>query len=420
MKGFIVISLLLLPVVFVQAQQEAILTLEECYELAKSNYPLIKKRELINRSKGYSIENAAKAQLPQLNINGQATYQSAVTEIPLSMPGVEIPQLTKDQYRIYGEVNQSIYDGGTIRQEKESIRISAALQEQSLEVELYKLKERVNQLFFGVLMVDEHLMQNQLMEADIKLGLKKVKAAIKNGAALKSEADILEAERLKVIQRGIELVANRKAYMEMLGMFVNTRLDGNVALEKPTPSITPATINRPELALYDFQLQHIAIQENFINARNKPKVDFFFQGGYGRPALNILNPGFEAYYIGGVRLSWNIAGWYTSKKEKAILQNNRLEVASEKETFLFNTQHKVRQEQAEIDRYQQLLRSDDEIIELRSRIKTSSFAQLENGVINTSDYLRELNAEDQARTNKILHEIQLLYAQHSNLNTTGN
>lgn len=420
MKGFIVISLLLLPAALAYTQQKTVLTLEQCYELAKNNYPLIKKRELINRSKEYSIENAAKAYLPHLNINGQATYQSAVTEIPLAMPGVGVPQLTKDQYRVYGEVNQSIYDGGTIKQEKESLLITAALQEQNLEVELYNLKERVSQLFFGVLMVHEHLIQNKLLETDIKLGLEKVRAAIRNGTALRNEADILEAERLKVIQRGIELMANRKAYVTMLEMFVSAKLDSNITLEKPLPSRTSSTINRPELTLYDYQLQRITVQENSINARNRPKLDFFFQGGYGRPALNILDPGFEAYYIGGVRLRWNIAGLYTSKKEKAILQNNRLEIASEKETFLFNTRHKMRQEQAEIDRYQQLLKSDDEIIALRNRIKATSFAQLENGVINTNDYLRELNAENQARTNKILHEIQLLYAQHTNLNTTGN
>lgn len=396
------------------------LTLVACYERAQTNYPLVKKRELIQRSKDYAIDNVAKGYLPQLSINGQATYQSAVTQIPIDVPGVEVPQLSKDQYKFYGELNQSIYDGGERREQKEMLRIKAALKEQQVQVDLYQLKERINQLFFGVLLLTEQLQQNALLLKDIDLGIGSAQGAVDHGTALKSSVDVLKAERLKVLQQSVDLKATHKAYLHMLGLFLNQELGTDTRLVKPDPQSFSSEINRPELDLFDYQLHRIDAQEAALYARNRPKFDFFFQGGYGRPALNILRPRFEAYYIGGVRLRWNLATLYTTKKEKALLNNERLEIETDKETFFFNTRYTMKQEEAMISRYRDLLQSDDEIVMLRERIKHTARGQLENGVIQTSDYLREVNAENQARLSKIIHEIEWLSAQYSNQYTRGN
>lgn len=420
MKLVFAICFFLMQAIAAVAQDKQNLTLDECYEQAKANYPLIKKRALINKSKAYSIENAEKGYLPQLSINGQATYQSAVTEIPISVPGIQVPQLKKDQYKIYGEINQSIYDGGEIKQQKETHRTVSAIEEQRLEIELYQLKERVNQLFFGILLIQEQLRQNSLLIKDIRLGINKIQGAVNNGTALKSNVDVLKAEHLNALQQAIDMKATRKAYVEMLGLFMHQPLDTAIVFIRPTPILSTSAINRPELALFKYQLHNLDVQEDAIGARNRPKLDFFFQGGYGRPALNILKPNFETYYIGGVRLRWNIAGLYTQKKEKALLENDRIAIMVDKETFLFNTNYQTKQEQAVIDKYSDLLKSDDEIIALREKVKNTSIAQLEHGVITTSDYLREVNAEDQARQNKIVHEIQLLLSQYNNKYTQGN
>uniref|UniRef100_F4C8L0 Outer membrane efflux protein n=1 Tax=Sphingobacterium sp. (strain 21) TaxID=743722 RepID=F4C8L0_SPHS2 len=395
------------------------LTLDDCQNQAQVNYPLIKKRDLVERSKAYAIEKAAKGYLPQFIINAQATYQSAVTEIPIQMQGIEIPQLTKDQYKFYGELNQTIYDGGNIKQKIELHRSTSAIEEQSLSVALYQLKDRINQLFFSILMIEEQLNQNQLLMKDIQLGLDKVEAAVTNGTALEADLNVLKAELLKAAQHAVDLKANRTAYLEVLGLFLNKTLDASTKLIKPELPILPKTIQRPELALYDDQLTNIAVQEELINVRNRPRLDFFFQGGYGRPALNILKPRFDAYYIGGLRLSWNLGGLYTQKKEKAILEINRLAIGVEKETFLFNTHSQAKRESVTMRRYQDLLQSDNEIIALREKVKKTAVTQLEHGVITTNDYLREVNAEDQARLNKIIHEIQLLASQYDYLYITG-
>lgn len=396
------------------------LSLAESHALATANFPLVKQRNLIAQSTAYSIEKANIAHLPQIAINGQATYQSAVTQIPIQVPGMDIPTLSKDQYKVYGEINQSLYDGGTTRLQKEAIEANASIEAQALEVELYNVKERVNQLFFGTLLLDAQLAQNELLKADIRVGLDKIRAAIANGAALKSSGSLLEAELLKADQRTVELQATRKAYLQMLGLFINEAVDERMVLEKPEATHTTHEINRPELDWYAQQQRSIDVESRMLTAKNLPKLGLFLQGGAGRPALNMLSNDFEAYYYGGIRLTMPLNGFYTLKKDRALLTVRQRGIDVQKATFLFQTDLTLRQQNAEAAKYEQLLKTDDNIIVLRTSIKEASLAQLENGVINTADYMREVNAEDAAKLAKILHEIQLLTAQHNIQYTTGN
>jgi len=422
MKKFIVILVCVfsIPDLTIQAQPLMQLTLNDCYTLATKNYPLVKQQELIAKTVSYSIENLHKGYLPQLNVVGQATYQSAVTEIPIKLPGVSIPTLSKDQYRVYGEVNQLLYDGGLIEQQKQLQKANEKIEQQKLETELYGLKERINQLYFGVLLIDEQLKQSRLLIKDIQLGLNKVQAAIDYGTALKSNADILKADLLKNNQRTIELKAGRLAYTTMLSVFIGKTIGEQTILIKPAPVKPSATINRPELLVYNEQSKTLDIQNMLLKIKTLPKVGLFLQTGIGRPALNMLINNLECYYIGGIRLNWSPSAFYTLKKDRALADISRRNIDVQKETFLFNTNLLVQQQCAEIGKYQQLLASDDEIIALRIKVKNTSLAQLENGVINANDYLREVNAEDQARQTKILHEIQLLMSQYNQQTTTGN
>ena len=403
---------------FILNAQSKILSLNSCYALAKNNYPLIKKHELITKSKDYLLENIAKGLLPQINIAGQASYQSDVTTFPKSIPGV--PVLSKDQYKIYAEVNQPIYDGGIIKEQKRIQEANSVVEEQQLEVELYKLKDRINQLYFGILLIDEQLKQNALMKDDIQLGLNKINAQIANGTALRSNADLLKAELLKVGQQSIELESNRTGLTDMLGLFINRSIDENTVFNKPPGIISSMEIKRPELSLFDSRSKMLDAQNNLITAQNNPKISFFAQGGFGKPAFNILSNDFDPFYIGGVRLSFPLTGFYTTKNNRSLIELKKQNINVEKETFLFNTQFTLRQQSADVTKLQQFLKLDDEIIPLRESVKKAALAQLENGVINSGDYLREVNAEDNARQAKILHEIQLLLAQYKVLNTTGN
>lgn len=416
MKSLIILINLLSVFVGSLAQSSETLHLDTCYELANANYPLTKQRELIAQTQEYSISNASKGYFPSFSIQGQQTYQSDVTKVPI--PEINVPQLSKNQYKVYGEVVQNLYDGGNVRNQKDQHRANAQVDQQKLEVELYKLKERINQLFFGILTIDAQIIQNDLLKSDIERGIRKTEASITNGVALKSSADALHAELLKTNQRTIELQAVRAAYADMLGQFIGTPVTSSTPLERPQTLSNNFEISRPELLLYDYQRHSLDLQNKMIATRNRPKLTTFFQAGYGRPALNMLNSEADSYYIAGLRLSWNLTGFYTTKKDRALIDINRKNIDLQKETFLYNTNLILKNQHGEVNKLQRVLASDDEIIALREKIKNTASAQLENGVINSTDYLREVTAEDQARQSKILHEIQLLLSQY-NLKTTS-
>ena len=399
------------------AQQDTV-SLSECYVLAKENYPLIKQYKLIAESSEYSLKNIEKGYLPRISINGQASYQSDITQLPKGIPG--IPVLTKEQYKIYAEADQPIYDGGLVRSQKELEEANANVQEKSLEVELYKIKDRINQLYFGILFIDEQLKQNDLLKKDLQLGLDKINALIENGTALKSNGDVLKAELLKAGQQSVELIYNRKSLSSMLGLFIKKTLDENTYFIKPANLVASAEIKRPELLMFDYRKKIFDAQDHLITAKNNPKLNFFVQGGLGKPAFNILSNNPDLFYIGGIRVSFPLSGFYTTKNERSILRIGKQNIDAERETFLFNTQLALSQQSADVNKLNQFLKSDDAIISLRTSVKKTSLAQLENGVITSADYLREVHAEDSAKQNKILHEIQLLIAQYTQQNITGN
>lgn len=402
------------------AQHSHSLSLDNCLEMAKQNYPLIKQYTLIEKTKEYSIANAQKAYLPQFNVAGQATYQSAVTQIPISLPNVDIPTMSKDQYKLYGEVSQSITDLFTVKDQKEYINANSEIEVQKTEVELYKLRERINNLYFGILLIDAQIKQTELLKKDIQSGIEKTNVAIANGVALKSTADNLKAELLKADQRTIELKATRKGYADMLALFINNPIDENTVLEKPHRQMLTNTINRPELKLFDLQKKSVDAQEKLLKAKNLPRLSAFFQGGFGRPGLNMLDNDFQGYYIGGLRLSWNITGFYTYKNEKKMLANSQSMIDIQRETFLFNTNLTLKQQNADITKMQELIETDKSIVTLRESVKNTTQNQLTYGTATTNDYLIAVNAEDQAKQNLILHEIQLLMTEYNTQTTAGN
>lgn len=403
-------------------QQSSALNINEIYQLARSNYPLTKQQQLIAKTSEFTVSNAAKGYLPVLSINGQASYQSAVTNFPISipLPGFTIPKYSKDQYKVYVEGDQVIYDGGLIKNQQQMAKTTEAVQEQSLEVELYQLYSRVNELFFGILLIDEQLKQNGLLLNDIRNGIDKAKALVANGVAYRSSVDELDAQLLQAKQERISLIANRKAYVAMLAIFIGRALDSGVTFERPFMPVLASEIRRPELLLYDNQKRVYNDQQKLLNLQLLPKLGAFAQGGYGRPGLNMLSNNFAWYYLGGLKMTWNFGSIYTHKKQMQLLDIGRETIDLQKESFLLNTSMVQKQQIVGIDKYKELLNTDDRIIALRLSVKNAANAQLQNGVLNVHDYITVLNAEDQARQNKILHETQLLQALYNYQNIIGN
>ncbi len=395
------------------AQLAVPLTLEAAYENAIQNYPLVKQRDLIKQTTGLSIENINKGYLPQFNISAQASYQSAVTSISIPLPGITIQPPSKDQYKLVAEVNQLIYDGGLMNEQKKIQTLSEKLEEEKINVELYKLYERINQLFLGILLLEEQIRQIDLVQNDIQTGINKVTAQVNNGVSFKSNLNVLKAEYLKNEQRLIELQSNKNGLLDMLGLFINQSLPPTTKLERPSMLLFAEnpSIQRPELNLFSYQQNLISGQEKIIQAKNLPKAGWFLQGGYGRPGLNFLKNEFAFFYTTGLRINWSLSGLYTQKREQQQLNINKKIVELQKETFLLNTNSQLLQVKAEMLKWKQLIEKDKEIIQLRENIKAAAQSQLDNGVITANDFLREVNAADLARQSLIIHEMQGLQAQ---------
>ena len=399
------------------------LTLDDCYRLAEANYPLTRQRALIEKTRDYTLANIAKGVYPQLAVNGTATYQSDVTKIsipPVAGMNINIPTVPKDQYKLYGEVSQTLTDFGINKQRRVVSRTDAELQEANLATDLYALKDRINQLFFGALLVDGQLEQNELAVADIQTGIKKVEAAVKNGTDFNSSLNKLRAELLNTEQHSVELRASRAAYTDMLGLFINRVVDSSVVLVKPGEPAMVDSVRRPEVAAYDLQARSYVEQQELTRRNLFPSLSAFFQGGLGKPnPVNFLSTSLSGYYLTGLRLTWTIGNSYTYKKEKLISRNNQEMVTNQRNTFLFNTRQTMSQENADVRKYRELIKSDDEIVQLRESVDKSSAVQLENGVISANDYLLDVNAAAQARQQRVIHSMQLLMAQYNYKTTAG-
>lgn len=394
------------------------LNIEQCYALARQNYPLIKQYDLIEKSKTYNLAYAAKSYLPQLSLQARASWQSDITEFPeefnnildrMGVDGIEFP--SKDQYRVVLELYQSIWDGGLTASQQKSIKAQSEIEKQNMEVSLYALYQQINQLYFGILLLEEQLKQNELFMKELNRNYQRIEKFIDNGIANSSDLNKIKVEILMREQTKSEMTYNRKAYVLMLSLLIGQNINEETRLEKPKSSIDiKEEINRPELKRYDAQLKLNDIQQKATLAKGMPRIGLFAQGAYANPGLNMFKSGFSPYFMGGISLSWNFSGLYTYGDENKNLNINANSIAIQKETFLFNLNQQVSKTYSDIEKAKELMQKDDEIIALREQIKTTSEVKVENGTLSVNDYLQDIVLADMARQNKVLHEMQWLLA----------
>jgi len=397
------------------AQDGQRVTLEQCYAWASTSSPLAQQKALTITAGNMSEKNQNLKWLPQVDVNAQATYQSAVTSFPVKLPNVTVDELSKDQYKATLEIIQPIYDGGIINGQRKLQDINTSIESQRVEVDLYQLRAKVNNYFFTALLMDENIALMKIVQEDLDNNIKKISEQVANGIATKSNADVLKAERLKADQKIIEFRYVKKSAVEMLGTLTGTAIAENSSFVKPTNTGTQTEeiANRPELKLFDLQRSQFQQQSKLINSKVNPKLSLFANGGYGRPGLNQLKNEFQWFYIGGVKLNIPIISHFTQQREKSIIKVQEQIVEKQKENFLNNNRQLLIQQKNEIEKYQQLIYTDKEIVDLRTKVKNTAAFKLENGIVTSSDYVTELNAENQAMLNQQLHEIQLLQSQYN-------
>jgi outer membrane protein TolC len=406
-------------------------TLEECQQAAERNYPLIKQYGLIEKTTQLTVANIQKGWLPQVSASAQATYQSDVMSWPDQMKtmmtgmGIDMKGLTKDQYRVGIDVNQTLFDGGFISSQKAIARQQGKVQEAQTEVQLYNVRKRVNEMYFSLLMLDEQIVLNHDMQELLAGNERKLQAMMKSGTAAESDWQSVKAERLKVVQHATSLESQKRMLTMMLSTFCGIETNN---IQKPLVKAENGELmsesHRPELRALDAQIGLLNAQEKALNAALMPKLGVFAQGYYGYPGLNMFEDMMSHKWslngIIGARLTWNIGALYTRKNDKAKLQLQRDLTESNREVFLFNNRMEQLQQSEEISRYKQLMNDDAEIISLRAAVRKAAESKLSHGIIDVNDLLREINQENAARVQQSMHEIEMLKEIYDNKITTNN
>ena len=403
-------------------------TLEECQRAAEQNYPLIRQYGLIEKTTSLNVANIQKGWLPQVTASAQATLQSDVTAFPdklqtvFQQTGITMDGLKKDQYRVGIDVQQTVYDAGNIKSQKEIARRQGELQSRQNEVTMYNVRKSVNEMYFSLLLVDEQIRLNADLQTVLEGNEKKLAAMLKGGTASESDWQNVKAERLNVVQKMTGLQSQRTALARMLSIFCGIEVNGLVKPEMPE-NMTPSINLRPELKALDAQLRLTDAQEKALDAAMMPRLGVFAQGYYGYPGYNMfedmMSRKFSWNGMIGARLTWNIGALYTRKNDKAKLQVQRETTEVNRERFLFDNNLEQIEQNENISRYRQMMTDDEEIISLRSSIRKAAESKLAHGIIDVNDLVREINSENKARVEQCIHEIEMLKEIYNLKITTG-
>ena len=393
-------------------------TIEECVTLAQENYPLIKQYGLIEQTKEVNLSDIDKSWLPQIGVYAQGTVQNQVPSFPESLAGIinrtgtHIEGLNEWQYKIGVDISQSIWDGGAAKSQRRVERATDAERQAATDVQLYAIRQRVESLYFGILLIDEQAKQTRAMQELLLSNLDKLRAMLRNGTAMQSDVDMLEAQYLSTAQQLTQAEYTSASYRRVLEIFIGKSLAG-VELLKPDASI-PASLSpeRPELRHFETQMQSIEAKDASITSSLMPKIGLFAQAYYGYPGFDYFesmmnrDPSFNI--LAGVKVSWNIGAFYTKKNNRRKLQLSSSNIAVQRDVFLFNTNLETRSQTDRIHELETIMKENDRIVELRTNVRKAAESQLDNGVIDATALLTKLTDEKQARLTASYHEIQLL------------
>jgi len=395
--------------------QAQTLTIEQSYQLAVDNYPLIKQYELIEKSKEYTLSNANKGYLPQISITAIEGY--VFGDLPGFVSGGD-----KSQFKFIGlgQINQTVWDGGATKTQKKIIEASSNLDKASVQVSLNELHSRVNQLYFGILLIDEQLKQLEVQNTILANNIDRVKKLNENGLAYKTDVDEMKVEQLNLNRQKKDLQYTQKGYQTMLSYLIGKNID-QTKLEKPLNTATlDNTINRPELLRFTSQRNLITAQSDMQKVSLMPKVGLLGAGVVLAPGISPGSDKATAIGVAGLSVGWDIKGLYKNSNEKELTKLELNKVAVQEETFLFNTKLQMTQKTADIERQNGILKDDDEIVKLRQTIREGYQLKYDTGAGPLIDLLNATEKEGNARTEKALHEIQLLMSIYEYQTIKGN
>ena len=393
-------------------------TLDYCLQRAEENYPEIKKYGLLESTSELSLEEINRGWWPRIGLSAQANLQNIVPAFPgilqnmLAQNGFELKGMGKLQYKVAAELNQTIWDGGASKAQRAIERASLAESKAALDVELYAIRSQVENIYFGILLIQEQIKQTESTIELLSSNLQRLESMVRNGTAMQSDADMIEAQCLTLKQSMAEARNAMKGYRDVLSVYIGEELGEQTLICPVAEMPQSAESERPELTLFDKRVENNMARMKAINASVMPHIGFFTQAYYGYPGFNyfesMTNRNLSFNIMAGVRLNWNVESLYTkdSKRRKLMLSSDMIN--ADKEKFLFNSRIQSARENSEIEAIRDVIKEDSRIVELRQNVRRSAESQLQNGIIDATALLSKINDENQAKLNSAYHNIQLI------------
>jgi len=399
-------------------------TLDSCYVLARDNYPMMKQYGIIQKLGELSVRDALSSYIPQITLGGEAAYYSDVVAFPEKIEalfsqfaGMDFEGLRNDQYKVLLDINQNLWDGGYSGAKKAAAIAEAEVSAMKTATELYGLKSRVTEVYFGILATGAMIEQNDVAAGILKDNRNMLQACVENGVAMESDLDAIDAEILANEQNRIRLVGSRDTYIRLMSLITGRPMDTDTEFLVPEEALYRQEygeneVKRYELALFDAQEASVAARRKMVNSSVMPSFSLFAQGYYGYPGMNMFDDmlnykwGFNG--VVGIRFRWNISGFFTKKNHLGQLDQSLRTIELQRETFLFNNRLEQAGKSAEIEQMRSIMEQDERIIGLRRSVREASEARLANGTITANDLVRDIAAETKARLDRSLHELEYL------------
>ncbi|MDX2248468.1 MAG: TolC family protein [Bacteroidia bacterium] len=398
------------------------LSLAECQRLAMEQSPLQQQKTLITSVTHLQNENLAAAFLPKLSLAGQATWQSDVITFPEIGSVSLFPEIPHFQFNTALNANQIIFDGGAVKLGKEFNAVSQQVQTQEVEVEINRLKEVINDLYFSILLLDKN--ENILKQTLEQLAVRRasLESAVRNGVMLKSNLDVFTKQMLLIEQKMDQIRAERQGLIHILEDWTGRDDLSLTTLVIPDyDQAIPATPSgRPEYSLFDLQQKQLLQNSEILKARTLPLVSAFLTAGIGQPnPFNFLKTDPSPFMQAGVKFVWTPWDWNQTRRDKEIISVRSQMVNTRRLQFDQNVEAGIRRDEEMIQSLYRQIEKDREIISLQKSIVDQVNAQFENGVVTSADYLAEVTALTEAQINLETHTIQQARAKVNILTKMG-
>ncbi len=419
---FVFLMAIAFPAVLPAQEQPSKVSLQYCLQQAVKHFPVTQQLQLNQNKYQLQQQNTKKNYLPSLNLNGQASYQSDVTKVPMpSVPGFDIPVIDKDWYKINLDLEQFVWDGGLTKNQKAVETADYRLADQQVQVKTYNLKKQVNLLYFNILFLQASLDALHVLVSDLDARIKEAEAALKNGVLLPADVDALRVNKKMAEQQIIEKTEDQKGLIASLNRLTGLHIASAKQMQVPNVQIASYTFvnNRPEYKMLDLQKSKLSALQKMTTVKRMPVFKVFGQAGYGRPGYDMLNPDFDTYYKIGLALHWNIFDWNRMKHEKQILTIQSDILKTEQENFDQSLRAQLEKLLAGIHKVEKLIATDHDIVQLQKNVVAAAGNKLKNGTITATTYLIELNKEVKAQLTMQAHKLQLQFAKNQYLTALG-